>query len=83
MRRPWLGLSCAALVTERAAPLNPLRRLLRRPAPVSDARTCVEINFKAPRAIDAPYLLDGVRRRATNPGPSTSRPTSGRAPALN
>ena len=47
MRRRWLGLSCAALVAERAAPLNPLRRLLRRPPPVSDARyatTCVEIN---------------------------------------
>ena len=38
MRRPWLGLACAALVTERAAPLNPLRRLLRRPPPVTDAR---------------------------------------------
>ena len=38
MRRRWLGLSCAALVAERAAPLNPLRRLLRRPPPVSDAR---------------------------------------------
>ena len=36
MRWRWLGL--AALVTERAAPLNPLRRLLRRPPPVSDAR---------------------------------------------
>ena len=45
LRWRWLGL--AALVTERAAPLNPLRRLLRRPPPVSDARyatTCVEIN---------------------------------------
>ncbi|CAH0365333.1 unnamed protein product [Pelagomonas calceolata] len=32
----WLRLSCAALVIERAAPLNPLRRLLRRPPPVTD-----------------------------------------------
>jgi hypothetical protein len=45
LRWRWLGL--AALVAEQAAPLNPLRRLLRRPPPVSDARyatTCVEIN---------------------------------------
>jgi hypothetical protein len=34
----WRWLSLAALVAERAAPLNPLRRLLRRPPPVSDAR---------------------------------------------
>ena len=38
MRRPWLGLWCALLFSERAAPLNPLRRLLRRPPAVSDAR---------------------------------------------
>ena len=36
MRRRWLGLSCAALVAERATPLNPLRRLLRRPPAVTD-----------------------------------------------
>ena len=36
LRWRWLGL--AALVTEQAAPLNPLRLLLRRPPAVTDAR---------------------------------------------
>ena len=36
LRWRWLGL--AALVAEQAAPLNPLRRLLRRPPPVTDQR---------------------------------------------
>ena len=59
MRRRWLGLSCAALVAERAAPLNPLRRLLRRPPPVSDAR-CLGlcgIKLRASHAIDATFSL--------------------------
>ena len=53
LRWRWLGL--AALVAEQAAPLNPLRRLLRRPPPVSDAR-CLGlcgIKLRASHAIDA------------------------------
>ena len=41
MRRRWLVVA----VAQQAAPLNPLRRLLRRPPPVSDAR------YEASRAV--------------------------------
>ena len=60
LRWRWLGL--AALVTERAAPLNPLRRLLRRPPAVSDAR-CLGlcgIKFRASHAIDATCLRSSI-----------------------